>query len=91
MAVRSNAPKVLTDNEIRLEEDQKPMPTYRDCFEFQLLDGVAAKSHEIPCEEVTYDYDWIPISLDVQSGEEITNEQRFGDIDKILFLIANKN
>jgi len=87
MAVGLNAPQVLIDNEIRLEEDQKSMPIYRDCFEFQLLDGVAA-IHEIPSEEVTYDW------IHVQSGEdsEITSEQhKFGDMDKILLLIANEN
>lgn len=42
--------------------------------------GVAA-IQEIPCEEVTHD--WLPISLAV--------EQVFGDMDKILLLIAKEN
>lgn len=40
-------------------------------------DGVAA----IPSEEVAYD--WLPIGLDI--------EQVFGDMDKILLLIAKEN
>jgi len=37
--------------------------------------------HEIPYEEATYD--WLPIGLDI--------EQVFGDMDKILLLIAKEN
>ncbi|KIM39463.1 hypothetical protein M413DRAFT_446967 [Hebeloma cylindrosporum] len=87
MGIRLNASRVLTNivnNDIRSEKDKNSKPSYRDCSEFQVLDGVAPL-HKIPSEEAAYD------GFSTESDEGIFSDQCFGDIDQILCLMANAN
>jgi len=75
MAVGLNGRQALTDDDTIRSESEESQNSIPSS-----QDGVLA-IHEIPYEEATYD--WLPIGLDI--------EQVFGDMDKILLLIAKEN